>query len=45
MTDTNSVVLKSDAMLCLYLLQLIERLEVTIGDGLIGERPQSFAGL
>ena len=45
MTDTNSVVLKSDAMLCLYLLQFIERLEVTIGDGLIGERPQSFAGL
>ena len=45
MTDTNRIVLKGDTALCLYLLQFIQRLEVAIGDSLIGERPEALAGL
>jgi hypothetical protein len=32
MTDTDRIVLKGDTALCLHLLQLVQRLEVTIGD-------------
>ena len=45
MTDTDRIVLKGDTALCLYLLQLIQRLEVAIGDSLVGERPEALAGL
>ncbi len=45
MTDTDRNVLKGDTALCLYLLQIIQRLEVAIGDSLVGERPEALAGL
>jgi ubiquinone biosynthesis protein UbiJ len=44
-TDTDRIVLKGDTALCLYLLQLIQRLEVAICDSLVGERPEALAGL
>lgn len=45
MKETERIVLKGDTPLCLRLLQLVERLEVAIGDGLVGERPEAQAGL
>ena len=45
MTDIDRIVLKGDTALRLHLLQLIQRLEVAIGDGLVGERPEGLAGL
>ncbi len=43
MTDTDLIGLSGDTALCLYLLQLIQRLEVTIGDSLVGERPEALS--
>jgi len=45
MTDTDRNILKGDTALCLHLLQLVQHLEVTIGDSLVGERPEALAGL
>jgi hypothetical protein len=44
-TDTGWIVLKGNTALCLYLLQLIQRLEAAIGDSLVGERPETLTGL
>jgi hypothetical protein len=43
MKETERIVLKGDTPLCLRLLQLVERLEVAIGDGLVGERPEALS--
>jgi len=45
LTDTDWIVLKGDTPLCLRLLQLIQCLEATIGDSLVGEQPEALAGL
>ena len=44
-TKTEWIVLKNDTPLGLHLLQLIKRLEATIGDDFVCERPEMFAGL
>jgi hypothetical protein len=42
-TETEGIVLQGDTSLCLRLLQLVERLEAAIGDGLVGEWPDLAA--
>jgi len=44
-TKMERIVLKNDTPLGLHLLQLIQGLEATVGNGLVRERPQSLAGL
>jgi hypothetical protein len=45
LTQAERIVLKSNASLCLRLLQLIQRLEAPIGDGLVRQGPEMFARL
>ena len=44
-TKMERIVLKNDTPLGLHLLQLIQGLEATVGNGLVGERPEALTGL
>jgi hypothetical protein len=43
--DTSRIALQSDTSLGLRLLQLVKGLEATVGNSLVGERPETFTGL